>query len=369
MSRFATPAICLSWACLCRATTERSAGSAAQHPAAWAAIKCQDRLPAGAVPTAFRARRGAKKANIAGGPSMLTAMWHMLKDGTEWHDWALPTSHETVRAPKRPNLSIPAAAGSIGYQVTCCPGGMTQFHFSPSAYREGQDRGPAPADNSCEHGEKPRFSCACPADKVSGAALLVRAGNLQILFNSPCSLGGARSRKVRLRTSETNKPKAFASGLVIAARYAARLGTGRDVTVIHGGSAFARASVIAPSCSPLRTGSSLAHHAPSGSPLPSRIVHGHDLFAEPSSSPACGNAAYRSDTTVVAALAQVRGASLELLAVRTHGVPVSRPVGCTCPPAKSTRRDTNRAAAVGRRKARPIAARRSKVGFGRILLA
>ena len=34
----------------------------------------------------LRARRGAKKAIIAVAASMLTAAWHMLRDGTEWHD-------------------------------------------------------------------------------------------------------------------------------------------------------------------------------------------------------------------------------------------------------------------------------------------
>lgn len=32
------------------------------------------------------ARRGAKKAIIAVAASMLTAAWHRLRDGTEWHD-------------------------------------------------------------------------------------------------------------------------------------------------------------------------------------------------------------------------------------------------------------------------------------------
>ena len=34
----------------------------------------------------LRARRGAKKAIIGVAASMLTAAWHMLRDGTEWHD-------------------------------------------------------------------------------------------------------------------------------------------------------------------------------------------------------------------------------------------------------------------------------------------
>jgi hypothetical protein len=53
--------------------------------AAWAAIK----VKGGYLQAQFhqlRARRGAKKAIIAVAASMLTAAWHMLRDGTEWHD-------------------------------------------------------------------------------------------------------------------------------------------------------------------------------------------------------------------------------------------------------------------------------------------
>ena len=34
----------------------------------------------------MRARRGAKKASAGVAASMLTAAWHMLCDGTKWHD-------------------------------------------------------------------------------------------------------------------------------------------------------------------------------------------------------------------------------------------------------------------------------------------
>jgi hypothetical protein len=34
----------------------------------------------------LRARRGAKKAIIAVATSMLTAIWHMLRNGTEWRE-------------------------------------------------------------------------------------------------------------------------------------------------------------------------------------------------------------------------------------------------------------------------------------------
>ncbi len=49
--------------------------------AAWAAIKVK-----GGLFHRLRARRGAKKAIIGVAASMLTAAWHMLRDGTEWRD-------------------------------------------------------------------------------------------------------------------------------------------------------------------------------------------------------------------------------------------------------------------------------------------
>ena len=53
--------------------------------AAWAAIK----FKGGYLQAQFRrlrARRGPKKAIVAVAASMLTAAWHMLRDGTEWHE-------------------------------------------------------------------------------------------------------------------------------------------------------------------------------------------------------------------------------------------------------------------------------------------
>ena len=81
-------------------TQRRERRQAPQHPAAPRRQVAQDhagpgrlgrhqgqgQLPASAVPSHLRARRGAKKAIIAVAASMLTAAWHMLRDGTEWHD-------------------------------------------------------------------------------------------------------------------------------------------------------------------------------------------------------------------------------------------------------------------------------------------
>jgi transposase len=98
MSRFDTPGHLLSWACLCprndesagkrRSTRLRRGGhwlKTTLVQAAWAAV----RVKGGYLQALFhriRARRGAKKAIIAVAASMLTAIWHMLRDGTKWQD-------------------------------------------------------------------------------------------------------------------------------------------------------------------------------------------------------------------------------------------------------------------------------------------
>jgi transposase len=45
----------------------------------------------------LRARRGAKKAIVAVAASMLTAAWHMLRDGAEWHELGPRTSIAPVQ--------------------------------------------------------------------------------------------------------------------------------------------------------------------------------------------------------------------------------------------------------------------------------
>ena len=98
MSRFATPAHLLSWACMCprndesagkrRSTRLRRGGKWLKTTlvqAAWSAV----RVKGSYLQAQFhrlRARRGAKKAIIAVAASMLTAIWHMLRNGTEWRE-------------------------------------------------------------------------------------------------------------------------------------------------------------------------------------------------------------------------------------------------------------------------------------------
>lgn len=98
MSRFATPGHLLSWACLCPPNDE-SAGKRRSTrlrrganwlkttlvQAAWAAIKVKGSYLQAQF-YRLRARRSATKAIIGVAASMLTAAWHMLRDGTEWND-------------------------------------------------------------------------------------------------------------------------------------------------------------------------------------------------------------------------------------------------------------------------------------------
>ena len=98
MARFPTPAHLLSWATMCprndesagkRRSTRTRKGSpwlkTALVTAAWAAVRAKDTYLQAQF-LRLRARRGAKKAILAVAASMLTAMWHMLKNGVEYRD-------------------------------------------------------------------------------------------------------------------------------------------------------------------------------------------------------------------------------------------------------------------------------------------
>jgi transposase len=99
MSRFATPGQLLSWACMCPRNDKDSYLQAQFHR--------------------LRARRGAKKAIVAVAASMLTAAWHMLRDGTEWHD--LGAAHfDRADAAKTANRLI-RRLQQIGYVVHATP--------------------------------------------------------------------------------------------------------------------------------------------------------------------------------------------------------------------------------------------------------
>ena len=131
MSRFATPGHLLSWACLCprndesagkrRSTRLRRGGKWLKTTlvqAAWAAVKVKGSYLQAQFHR-LRARRGAKKAIIGVAASMLTAAWHMLRDGTEWHD--LGAAHfDRADAQKTANRLI-RRLQQIGYTVHVTP--------------------------------------------------------------------------------------------------------------------------------------------------------------------------------------------------------------------------------------------------------
>ena len=98
MARFPTAAHLLSWATMCprndesagkRRSTRTRKGSpwlkTALVTAAWAAVRTKGSYLQGQF-LRLKARRGAKKAILAVAASMLTAAWHMLRNGVEYRD-------------------------------------------------------------------------------------------------------------------------------------------------------------------------------------------------------------------------------------------------------------------------------------------
>jgi transposase len=131
MSRFATPAHLLSWACMCprndesagkrRSTRLRRGGKwlkTTMVQAAWAAVKVKGSYLQAQFHR-LRARRGAKKAIIAVAASMLTAAWHMLRNGTEWHD--LGAAHFDRADAHKTALRLVRRLQHIGYAVQLTP--------------------------------------------------------------------------------------------------------------------------------------------------------------------------------------------------------------------------------------------------------
>ena len=115
MTRFPDAAHLISWAGLCprndesagkrRSTRVRKSGTWLKTTlvtAAWAAVRVKSSY-LHAQFLRIKARRGAKKAILAVAASMLTAAWHMLRDGVEYADLGPDyfTRHDTSKTIQR----------------------------------------------------------------------------------------------------------------------------------------------------------------------------------------------------------------------------------------------------------------------------
>jgi transposase len=131
MSRFLTPGHLLSWACICprndesagkrRSTRLRRGGKWLKTTlvqAAWAAVKVKGSYLQAQFHR-LRARRGAKKAIVGVAASMLTAAWHMLRNGTEWHE--LGAAHFDHADAHRTAQRLIRRLQQIGYAVHATP--------------------------------------------------------------------------------------------------------------------------------------------------------------------------------------------------------------------------------------------------------
>src|ERR1039458_1271595 len=127
MSRFATAGHLLAWAGLCPGQNE-SAGKRKSSrlrkgapwlktilvQCAWAPVKKKDSYYK-AQDNRMSSRRGPKKAICAVAASMLTAIYHMLKDGVEHHD--LGGDHFDRRSTDIKAKRLVAQLGKLGFQV------------------------------------------------------------------------------------------------------------------------------------------------------------------------------------------------------------------------------------------------------------
>ena len=131
MTRFASDAHLRSWAGFCPRSDE-SAGKRCSTrvrkgapwlkttlvSAAWAAVRVKESYLQAQFHR-LRARRGAKKAILAVASSMLTAAYHMLKNGVEYQD--LGASHFTRRDREKIILRLVRRINDLGCQVQLVP--------------------------------------------------------------------------------------------------------------------------------------------------------------------------------------------------------------------------------------------------------
>jgi transposase len=131
MTRFPTAAHLISWTGLCPRNDE-SAGKrrstrvrkgapwlkVALVTAAWAAVRVKDSYLQAQFHR-LRSRRGAKKAILAVAASMLTAAYHMLKNGVEYKD--LGAEHFTRRDRSKMIQRLVRRINDLGCQVQLTP--------------------------------------------------------------------------------------------------------------------------------------------------------------------------------------------------------------------------------------------------------
>jgi len=131
MSRFPSAAHLISWACLCPRNDE-SAGKRRSNrvrkgavwlkttlvQCAWAAVKKKDSYRQAQF-FRIRARRGQKKAILAVAASMLTAIYHMLKDGTLYQD--LGRNYLDRRSTDQQKKRLVKRLADLGYAVALTP--------------------------------------------------------------------------------------------------------------------------------------------------------------------------------------------------------------------------------------------------------
>ena len=131
MSRFPSDGHLISWAGLCPRNDE-SAGKRRSNrlrkgapwlkttlvQCAWAAVRKKDSYLQAQF-LRLKARRGPKKAIIAVAASILTAIYHMLKDGTTYQD--LGSNHFQNRSKSRQTLRLVKRLTDLGYEVALKP--------------------------------------------------------------------------------------------------------------------------------------------------------------------------------------------------------------------------------------------------------
>lgn len=131
MSHFATDAHLISWACLCPRSDE-SAGKRRSNrirkgapwlkttlvQCAWAAARTKGSYLQAQFHR-IRSRRGVKKAIVAVAASILTAVYHMLKNGTMYQD--LGPNHFDRRAKERQKNRLVQRLADLGYAVELVP--------------------------------------------------------------------------------------------------------------------------------------------------------------------------------------------------------------------------------------------------------